>query len=114
MGIVMMIVVGSCQKNEFEYENVSGILTFRFQLLDGRVFDCTVDQPAKTIQNDLDSLLFGTSSATLAKIKPIFTTTMELRFLLMAQKSKVEKVKLILISQSRLQRVSKMLSVNIL
>jgi len=75
MGIVMMIVVGSCQKNEFEYENVSGILTFRFQLLDGRVFDCTVDQPAKTIQNDLDSLLFGTSSATLAKLKPIFTTT---------------------------------------
>jgi len=75
MGIVMMIVVGSCQKNEIEYENVSGILTFRFQLPDGRVFDCTVDQPAKTIQNDLDSLLFGTSSATLAKIKPIFTTT---------------------------------------
>jgi len=73
---VMLITVSSCQKNDIFYEEASGILTCRLQLPDGRVFDCSVDQVAKTIANDQDSILFGTSSNIMSHIKPILSTTL--------------------------------------
>ncbi len=80
--IILGLIVGvflfsgtSCTKNEIYYEDATGILTLRFQLPDGRVFDCEVDQPNLIISNSKDSLLYGTSTAVLQKIKPIFTTT---------------------------------------
>lgn len=71
----MLISVGSCQKNQIPYEDVSGILTCRFQLPDGRVFDCSVNQVEKSIQNNQDSILYGTPALTMSRIKPLFTTT---------------------------------------
>lgn len=65
----------SCTKNEIFSEDASGILSCRFQLPDGRVFDCVVDQVNQTISNSKDSLLFGTGNQTLQKIRPVFTTT---------------------------------------
>lgn len=72
---VMLFTVASCTKNEIPYEDCSGILTYRFQLPDGRVFDCTVDQANLVISNSLDSILYGTSATTMSKLKPVFTTT---------------------------------------
>lgn len=70
-----IFAVNSCAKNEIYSQDIAGILTCRFQLPDGRVFDCVVDQAGKTISNSKDSLLFGTSQESLKKIKPLFTTT---------------------------------------
>ncbi len=73
---VMLLFTGnSCKKYEIFSEDVSGILSCRFQLPDGRVFDCEVDQINKVIANSKDSLLFGTSADVLANITPVFTTT---------------------------------------
>ncbi|OFY29152.1 MAG: hypothetical protein A2X17_02365 [Bacteroidetes bacterium GWF2_41_61] len=72
---VLIFTGSSCSKNEIFYEDASGILTFRYQIPDGRVFDCVVDQQNLTISNSMDSLLFGTANTVLQKIKPVFTTT---------------------------------------
>lgn len=72
---VLLFTGSSCTKNEIFYEDATGILTFRYQLPDGRVFDCVVNQQNLTISNSTDSLLFGTSNAVLQKIRPIFTST---------------------------------------
>ena len=74
IGIVLLLGA-SCTKNDIYYEDATGILSFRFQLPDGRVFDCEVDQPNLERSNSEDSLLYGTSSTALEKIKPIYTTT---------------------------------------
>jgi len=75
LALVTIIVINSCKKNDIPYEDVSGIITCRLQLPDGRVFDCTIDQAAKTICNDHDSILYGTSTTLMSKIKLLFTTT---------------------------------------
>lgn len=72
----LLFTGNSCSKNDIYYEDASGILTCRFQLNDGRVFDCVVDQAALKISNSQDSILFGTSQTVMSKIKPIFTTTL--------------------------------------
>lgn len=72
---VLLFSGNSCKKNEIFSEDASGILSCRFQLSDGRVFDCVVDQVNQTISNSKDSLLFGTDAQTLQKIRPLFTTT---------------------------------------
>lgn len=66
----------SCTKNEVYYEDCAGVINCRFFLSDGRVFDCSVDQVQGKIQNDKDSLLFGTSSTILSNVKLQFNTTM--------------------------------------
>ena len=71
----LLFTGSSCSKNEIFYEDASGVLTFRYQIPDGRVFDCVVDQQKLTISNSMDSLLFGTANTVLQKIKPVFTTT---------------------------------------
>ncbi|MDD4638161.1 MAG: hypothetical protein PHT63_00210 [Bacteroidales bacterium] len=76
LAVMTLLTVSSCQKNEIFYEDVSGILTWRFQLPDGRVFNCEVDQPGQKIENNQDSLLFGTSQEVLSGIIPVFTTTL--------------------------------------
>ncbi len=77
--VVILITGFSCTKNEIFSEDVSGILSCRFQLPDGRVFDCEIDQVKQMISNSKDSLLFGTSSASISKITPVFTTTIGAR-----------------------------------
>lgn len=72
---VLLLSGTSCTKNAIFYEDASGILTCRFQLPDGRVFDCVVDQTKLTISNSKDSILFGTPASVMQKIRPIFTTT---------------------------------------
>ncbi len=72
---LLLFTGNSCSKNEIPYEDAAGILTCRFKLSDGRVFDCSVDQIGLKVANSQDSLLFGTSTTVLSKIKPIFTTT---------------------------------------
>lgn len=73
---VMFLFTGnSCKKHEIFAEDVSGILSCRFQLPDGRVFDCEIDQVKQMISNSKDSLLFGTPSSALSRIIPVFTTT---------------------------------------
>ncbi len=66
----------SCNKNEIYYEDCAGILTCRYFLPDGRVFDCSVDQVQGKISNDKDSLLFGTSSSLLSDVRLQFSTTL--------------------------------------
>lgn len=66
----------SCEKNEIYSEDCAGILTCRFQLQDGRVFDCSVDQVNGVISNDKDSLLFGTSQQLLQGVKLIYSSTL--------------------------------------
>lgn len=61
---VLLFSGNSCKKNEIFSEDASGILSCRFQLSDGRVFDCVVDQVNQTISNSKDSLLFGTDAQT--------------------------------------------------
>ncbi len=73
---VLLFTGSSCEKNEIYYEETAGILSLRYQLPDGRVFDCVVDQQQLVISNSMDSLLYGTSSAVLQKIRPVFTTTL--------------------------------------
>lgn len=75
VAILFLLSGNSCTKTEIYSEDVSGILTCRYKLPDGRVFDCEIDQAQKLISNSKDSLLFGTSSELLSKVTPLFSTT---------------------------------------
>ncbi len=75
LSLAIFFVAGSCTKNEIPYEDAVGVLTCRYQLPDGRVVDCVVDQVRQTIENNKDSLLYGTTNSLIGNIKLVITST---------------------------------------
>jgi len=104
---VLLFTGNSCTKNEIFYEDASGILSCRFQLNDGRVFDCTVDQVSLKISNSQDSILYGTTPTVMSKIKPIFTTTIGAKVLVDGKEVKSGETEIDLTKAIKIETVYK-------